>query len=263
MEANNNISQASAEMLLNYLYPELSRKWIARYVGTFYRNYNNDSMSIYEDTNEVILARDGFLKLLPEALISDENELKGGNFQEKYKKVEQKKKFFEEVFLPFNTFSFRENLYIEKNISNLLYTKLDYVLKTYFNYDRAAETNPYVKRISVILPYVSELRANFSRIAKLLGVLMGCKTKMKVNRYSDEDSTRCWVPNVEYQLLIPGLTAEEYRKLKNDVVPLQQFISEWLMPVEVRCEITIKHHNQPQNAGEGLILDYNTEFVEN
>jgi hypothetical protein len=115
----------------------------------------------------------------------------------------------------------------------------------------------------VVLPYISELRANFSRIAKLLGVLMGCKTKMKVNRYSDEDSTRCWVPNVEYQLLIPGLSAEEYRKLKNDVVPLQQFISEWLMPVEVRCEITIKHHNQPQNAGEGLILDYNTEFVEN
>lgn len=262
MDINNDISQISAEMLLNYLYPEMVDKWIAHYVGTFYRNYNNDHLSIYKNTNEVVLARDGFLKLLPEALISDENELKGGDFSGKYQKVEQRRKFFEEVFLPFNTLSFRQKMHIEQKVSELLDSKFDYLLKTYFDYDRTVETNPYVKAMSVFLPYVSKLRANFSQIAKLLGAIFGCRTKMKVGRYSDEDSTRCWIPNVEYQLLIPNLTAEEYRNLKDDVGPLQQFIVEWIMPAEVRCEITIKHHNQPQTAGEGLILDYNTEFIE-
>ena len=83
MNVSYDISQISAEMLLNYLYPELGEKWIVRSAGTFYRNYNNDHLSVYEDTEEVVLARDGFLKLLPEALISDENELKGGHVSEK------------------------------------------------------------------------------------------------------------------------------------------------------------------------------------
>ena len=119
MKASYDISQISAEMLLNYLYPELGEKWVAQYAGTFYRNYNNDHLSVYEETAEVVLARDGFLKLLPEALLSDENDLKGGNFSEKYEKLEQKKKIFQEAFMPFNTFSFRQKIRMEKKLSEL------------------------------------------------------------------------------------------------------------------------------------------------
>ena len=263
MKVSYDISQISAEMLLNYLYPELGEKWVAHYAGTFYRNYNNDHLSIYEETAEVVLARDGFLKLLPEALFSDENELKGGQFAEKYQQLEQKKKIFREVFLPFNMFVFRQKIRMEQKLSELLNAKLDYLLKTYFHYDLEAETNPYIREVAVLLPYVSKLRADFGTIAKLLGQLFGCKTQLKTGRYSELDSTRYWIPNVEYQLLLPGLSAEEYRKLKADIEPLQQFIAEWMMPAEVRCEITIKHHHQPQKVGEGMILDYNTEFTEN
>ena len=263
MEVNYDISQISAELLLNYLYPELGEKWIAHYAGTFYRNYNNDHLSIYEDSAEVVLARDGFLKLLPEALLSEENELRGGNVVEKSQKLEERKKFFREAFLPFNTFSFRQKIRIEQQVSQLLSTKLDYLLKTYFDYDRAAETNPYIKEVAVLLPYVSKLRADFRSIAKLLASLLDCQVKVKVGRYSHEDSTRYWIPNVEYRLLIPNLSSEEYQKLYADLLPLQKFISEWMMPAEVRCEITIKHHHQPQTVGENLILDYNTEFTEN
>lgn len=262
MKASYDISQISAEMLLNYLYPELGEKWVAQYAGTFYRNYNNDHLSVYEETAEVVLARDGFLKLLPEALLSDENDLKGGNFSEKYEKLEQKKKIFQEAFMPFNTFSFRQKIRMEKKLSELLGIKLDYLLKTYFHYDLAAETNPYVKEIAVLLPYVSKLRADFGTIAKLLGHMFGCKIQMKMGRYSHVDSTRYWIPKVEYQMLIPDLSSEEYCKLKADIEPLRQFIAEWMMPAEVRCEITIKHHQQPQTVGEGMILDYNTEFTE-
>ena len=263
MKVSYDISQISAEMLLNYLYPELRDKWVAHYAGTFYRNYNNDHLSVFEDTAEVVLARDGFLKLLPEALLSDENELKGGRFEEKYQQLEQKKKVFREAFLPFDMFAFRQRIRMEQKLSELLDCKLEYLLKTYFHYDLAAETNPYIKEFAVLLPYISKLRADFGTTAKMLGCVFDCKIHLKTGRYSSEDSTRYWIPNVEYQLLIPDLSAEEYRKLKVDVEPLQQFLTEWFMPAEVRCEITIKHHHQPQTIGEGMILDYNTEFTEN
>lgn len=263
MQVSYDISQISAEMLLNYLYPELREKWVAHYAGTFYRNYNNDHLSVYEETAEVVLARDGFLKLLPDALLSDENELRGGEVSEKHHQLEQKKKLFQEAFTPFNTLSFRQKLRIEQEFSQLLSAKIDYLLKTYFNYDLAAETNPYIKEIAVLLPYVSKLRADFSSIAKMLRVLFGCKIKLKRGRYSHVDSTRYWIPKVEYQLILPNLSAEEYCKLKADIEPLQQFIAEWMMPAEVRCEITIKHHHQSQTIGEGLILDYNTELTKN
>ena len=126
MVISNDISQISAEMLLNYLFPELREKWTARYAGTFYRNYNNDHLSVYEDTAEVVLARDGFLKLLPEALLSDENELRGDNFAEKYHKLERRKKLFSEAFLPFDTFAFKQKLRIEQQTSELLQAKLTY-----------------------------------------------------------------------------------------------------------------------------------------
>lgn len=263
MNVSYDISQISAEMLLNYFYPELREKWVARYAGTFYRNYNNDHLSVFEESAEVVLARDGFLKLLPEALLSDENELRGGHALEKSQQLEKKKKLFQEAFMPFNTFSFRQKMNMEQKLSEILRNKLDYLLKTFFHYDLAAETNPYIKKIAVLLPYVSKFRADFGSVARMLGLLFGCKTQLKVGRYSCKDSTRYWIPNVEYQLLMPGLSAEEYRKLKEDITPLQQFIAEWMMPAEVRCEITIKHHRQPQMVGEGMILDYNTEFSEN
>ncbi len=247
-------------MLLNYLYPDLGDQWIARCVGTFYRNYNNDQLSIYEETKEVFLARDGFLKLLPESLLSDEDELRGGNIVEKYKMLESRKRLLKEAFLPFDTFSFRQRMHIEQKVSQLLDVKLDYLLKTFFHYDRSKETNPYVRKISVLLPYVSKLRADFSSVAKLLGTIMNCRIRLKTGRYSHTDSTVHWIPSVEYQVLVHDLTAEQYAKLREEIIPLQTFIAEWFTPAEVRCEITIKHHRLPQIAGSGLILNYNTEF---
>ena len=257
----NDISQVSAEMLLNYLYPEMGGQWIARLAGTFYRNYSHDHIAVYKDSKEVVLARDGFLKVLPEGLLSDENELRGGEVLGKYKRLEQRMHHFREAFLPFDTFSFRQKIKIEQQVSELLDMKLDYLLRTCFHYDRSAETNPYVREMAVLLPYVSKLRADFSSTAKLLGQLLHCKTRLKMGRYSHCDSTRYWIPNVEYQLLIPDLTAEEYRKLSEQLKPLQAFIAEWFTPAEVRSVITIKHHLYPQVTGERLVLDYNTEIL--
>ena len=67
MRQRNNIAEASAEMLLNYLYPEVERKWIAHGEGSFYRNYTNDLLDFDDETMDAWLARDTFLRLLPDA----------------------------------------------------------------------------------------------------------------------------------------------------------------------------------------------------
>ena len=59
MTINRNISQIRAEVLLNYLYPEMSRTWMVQSKGTFYRNYNQDILALYEKEDKAILTRDG------------------------------------------------------------------------------------------------------------------------------------------------------------------------------------------------------------
>ena len=59
MTKRNDIAEIKAEVLLNYLYPEMSSMWTARMEGTFYRNYNHDALTINVDEHDVTLARDG------------------------------------------------------------------------------------------------------------------------------------------------------------------------------------------------------------
>lgn len=248
------ISEIRAEVLLNYLYPEMAGEWIARCEGSFYRNYSDDLMSLFED-REVVLSRDGLLKLLPDGLISDESELTG-NVADNYQKLTARIKLLKEAFLPIDTFFFRQKLNIEQKTSELLKEKLSFLLKKYWGYDIAAENNRYVKEVAVLLPYVSRLRADLGSIGRLLGDIVGCPAEMKLGRYSEEDSTRWWLPKVEYQLLIPELTPEEYTNLREEIVPLQQFVAEWLIPVEMKCEINIRwREKRPQRA----MLDYNVK----
>ena len=88
MRINRNLSQIRAEVLLNYLYPEMESQWIAIDKGTFYRNYNQDALSIDEKEKKVVLARDGFLRLLPDGLLTKNDDLRGEDFAAKYKELE-------------------------------------------------------------------------------------------------------------------------------------------------------------------------------
>ncbi|MDO4755642.1 MAG: hypothetical protein Q4A54_04805, partial [Parabacteroides sp.] len=108
-----NRAEIKAELLLNHLYPEMSEQWIAETRGTFYRNYSEDAMAIEEDLQTVTLSRDGFLKLLPQGLIATDDELRGGNFAQKYEELKKKKMQLEEFFRPMDTFAFRRGLKVE------------------------------------------------------------------------------------------------------------------------------------------------------
>ena len=255
-----NTSEISAEMLLNLLYPELKDKWIVKNKGTFYRNYNPDVLSINEEYHHVDLSRDGFLKLLPQGLLTIDDELKGENFTEKYESLAKRQQLLQEAFKPFDSFTFRRRLHIESNISELLNAKIDYLLQKYFHYDRTKEKNPYIKTIAVILPYISKLRANFGLIKDLLKTVIGCDVEIITGRYSEKDNTRYWLPWLRYDLLISNLTNMEYNELHRDILALEQFINEWFMPFDVKCNLRIKQHNHPCKLEENLTLDYNTEL---
>ena len=260
MSLNTQIPQIGAEMLLNYLYPELQDKWTVRHEGTFYRNYNRDVLALDPENARVRVSRDGILSLLPQGVFSQEEDLRKGDVAEKHKELERQMRLLTEAFLPFDTFSFRRLLKAEQSVSELLSAKLEWLLKTYFNFDLAAETNPYVKEAALLLPYVSRRRGDFSLIRNLLESIFGCRATMEERRYSEFDSTRCWLPVMRYELLVPGLSAQEFTQMSRDLAPLKDFLASWFMPMEVRLEIVIRQHGVRPRMGEALTLDYNTEL---
>ena len=229
MIINRNISQIRAEVLLNYLYPEMNGKWMVQGKGTFYRNYNQDVLAVYEKENKVLLTRDGFLRLLPEGLLTRDDDLRGEDFSEKFKELEWRRELLS-------------------------------VLKEYFNFDIEAEQSELVKEAAVLLPFVSRWRGNLGLVGNILGALMHCEVETIKGRYSPIDTTRLWLPQVTYKLLIPGLTSATYLELRKSLEPLTAFLKEWLIPFDVRCVIEIKQHMIPQNPDGSMTLDYNTEL---
>lgn len=254
------IPEIGAEMLLNYLYPDMTNEWIVSNKGSFYRNYSDDIMSLYLNERQVELSRDGFLKLLPEGVLANEDEFKKVDVAEKFKIMKRREHLLNEAFLPFDTFNFRYFMQVESQIADLLNTKLEYILKHYFDFDLEAEKNPYVRRVAVLLPFAKQWRGDFAMIRKLLAGLFGCEVDMRHGRYSFSDTTRCRLPLVRYDLLIDGLEAESFRELYSQLVPLNDFITEWFMPMEVVCQIKIKEYHQPQQVNTRLVLDYNSEL---
>ena len=254
------IPEVGAEMLLNYLYPELTHEWIVSNKGSFYRNYSDDIMSLYLKERQVELSRDGFLKLLPEGVLTNDDEFKKVDVAEKYKILKRREHLLNEAFLPFDTFYFRYFMMVEQQVADLLNTKLEYILNQYFGFNLEAEKNPYVRRVAVLLPFAKQWRGDFPMIRNLLAGLFGCEVEMRQGRYSFSDTTQCRLPLVRYDLLIDGLEAEKFRELYSQLMPLNDFITEWFMPMEVVCQIKIKEHNQPQQVNTRLVLDYHSEL---
>ena len=138
----NNVPEIRAELLLNYLYPEMFSQWISQNEGLFFRNYNSDLLAIDEEKRVAQVARDSFVKLLPQGLITQETDLKGEDAAEKFKQLELRLRLLRETFKPIDTFRFRESLYVEHQMSSLLQSKLSYILKTYFGVNLDKIENP-------------------------------------------------------------------------------------------------------------------------
>lgn len=246
--------EISAEMLLDYLYPEKTDQWEVETKGTFYRNYNQDAMEVNLQRNSVTLARDGIMRLLPEGIfVTEESKKTESREQETWRLM-----LLNEAFIPFDTLGFRSCLQTEKVISGILDEKWTFIISEVFGY--SAQDTAYMEMVGFI-PLIRNRKGDFQLIKRLLATLCKCPVTMDMShRFSHSDSTRKWVPMVRYELLVDDLTSDEYASLSEKMHPLKNFIQEWMVPFDVRCEIAIKQHGCEQVPGENLILDYNSEL---
>ena len=243
MTNETNLYDISAEFLLNYLHPDQMDQWEVDCAGTFYRNYSEDILAIDEEKGAVRLARDSFLRLLPQGVIANDNALKGNNFEQKYERLKKKEELLRSFFKPVDTLAFRFRLHIENQVTQLSEKKLAFLLKHYFHYDITQEKDPYIQRVAPFLLFVNQLRVEIHK-----------------GLYTWEEDERCACPAIEFQLIVPNLTAEAYDKLDKAIAPLREFLIEWFIPFDTHCVIGIRQHGQPFTLGESLTLDYNTEI---
>lgn len=259
MNTQSNISEIRAEVLLNHLYPEQSDSWIVKNKGTFYRNYSDDILKLDEKLSEVYLSRDGYLRLLPQGLISTDGELKNGEFSVKYQALSERKKILEELFVPFDSWNFRDSVHNEDELSELLENKLNILLNKYFGVDIKEETNPYVREMIHLLPIVNRLRGDFSRICDVLTALLKYKVTMEVSCYNWTDKASDTQPMISYKVWIPNLTKEGYIALEKNIEGLSNFIVEWFIPFDTRCIIELKAA-ETSTLNNNMLLNYNTKL---
>lgn len=245
------INEINAEMLLNYLYPDLQDEWVAQYCGTFYRNYNNDALEVDAKEKKVRLARDGFLKLLPPEYISPENET------EKDEALRRRIAMLTDAFLPFDSMMFRNSLKIEKTVAGLLERKLSIVLSKIFAIDYDSIKNQLVRDAALLLPYVRESRGDVNWVRKMLESITLCPVEMKLGRWSENDNTKAWLPFVHYSVVCDGLTQRDYLREKGNIEELETFVMEHWMPVEVMMKIDLITHNVDSNC---MMLNYSAEL---
>lgn len=254
--------EISAEMLLNYLYPEKEYQWKVSCKGSFYRNYNDDSIKLDPDASYVELARDGFLKYLPDGLLSDVEDLrKHRDKSGAYEKINFRRNLLTEAFSPLDNFNFKERLYLEKQVSSVLYDKVKIILQDYFDINLDGEKDPLVRKLMMWMPFVSDYRGDLHFVKMLLRKLLECEVELDLShRFSESDSTRAWLPEVRYTVVIPDLDSGTFCECLERLAPLKAFIEEWFMPFDVNFVMDIRPHGSSERGAWEGILDYNCEL---
>ena len=241
--ANTNISALRAEVLLNHLYPEQSDSWIVTNKGTFYRNYNEDILQLDANLSQVSLSRDGLLRLLPQGLVNTKDELKTA----------------EELFIPFDSWRFRDSLRAEEDFAYLLENRLNLILKTYYGVDIEAETNLYVREMMKLLPLARSIRGNFHKIGDILKAILNKRVSTHITCYNWSDKTADTQPMICYKVWVPDLTTDSYKELEKDIEDLKKFLVEWFIPFDIFCAIEIKAEKNT-SLNNAMLLNYNTKL---
>lgn len=255
-----NLSEVHAEMLLHYLYPEMDDNWSVEHLGTFYRNFNSDLIVYDEESGEIQVARDGFTKLLPPGMLFANTTQQTKDQKPNPRKLKDRQLLLREMFQPIDNTSFRLHISVEREVADLLDSKLQYVLETYFHYDPTIEKNEYIRQVAGMLPLVRNIRGDYMTIRNILAALFNCEVTCSIGRYSDTDQTQSWIPQVTYELLIERLDPECYEEMAGHLEQLRLFMQEWFFPFDVQCIMNIKWHHQGMNDTNHWMLDYNTEL---
>lgn len=243
-----------AEMWLNYIYPDMNSRWVVRSSGAFLRNYSEDIIAIDNDSSSLGLSRNGFIQLLPSGLISSDIV---GN-AEQVKADNMKLKVLGDIFSPLDTLNFRRSLGVESIVADLTDNKLSYILKTFFDFDYDMESNPYVKRASVLLPTISKIRGDLGFVQDLLAALLDCKVDIKTGQYRTNERSDYMLPKVTYTMKIYDLTHKEYIELESELEPLYAMLREWFIPFDIESLFVIEHHRDSVAlTDDSTLLGYN------
>lgn len=141
-------------------------------------------------------------------------------------------------------------------VSEILDSKEDFIFRQYFGIDIKSIENKYVADAVRILPFVKDFRGDYSFIRNLLSLLLCCQVTVSKGKYSDTDTTVCYVPRIVFRAEIPGLDRESYLEKRREIKPLEDFVREWLIPAEAVCEIQICAEGI-SIVQETTLLDYN------
>lgn len=256
MKIKGNIPEGKAEFLLGLLYPEIGNEWDARFNSSFTRNYLSDLTAIddrSEDAMCVELTRDGVIDLLPDSLLSTDDELKSGDFKESYEEMTRRLRLLRETFRPLDTVLFRHSMKLEGATAKLLSDKLDFLLKTFYDFDLKKIQNPYIKALAPLLLNVTEFRGNFELLKYYIGKATGWPTTMKISQWSDTDTSLAPIPYLEYNLNIRGL-GQNYEASAQEIQELEDFIRERFIPAYMQFKINIVTDSDLDSP---LMLDYN------
>lgn len=257
------MSEISAEMQLGYSYPDNDSNWIVQSKGTFYRNYQSDVMSLDEQTNVVELARDGFLHLLPQGVITNDYDLNTDNpYQKKavWNELQARKRRLDAAFQPVDTMRFRNRMLVEKNISEAVRDKQAIIMKEVYGINVEDYPNPFIKQMMHILPRVRQYRGDLESIRNFLSSCTDSEVELVRKRYSDTDTSRQWIVQVIYNIYIDNLSSVEYQEMTEKVDQIEDFLREWLIPIEVKLKVKIKMRTKTRTIGSSFILDYNIQL---
>ncbi len=246
-------NELSAEFLLATCFGEV-KEWSAAYASFFSRNYTGDLKSVNPDTKTVTLTRNGIYDILPEKMFFDVEELRfkeSRDFAMRVGEIYEEQKNIKDYFRPFDSFFFNQSLNLHKSAAHLEDHRNAVLLKTLFDYDIEAETNPYVALLAPLLVHVAELRANFNALTNIFCEILGCQVEYSI-LHQDE---------VMFVVNKPNLNSSEYKGYMGILKPFFDFVAYWFVPMEMDCHYKVKHRQQRFVLSDErpLVLDYNTQ----
>lgn len=263
---NIDFTNIKAEVLLNYLYPNRKDAWIVENKGTFFRNYQADLMDINLDDNKVSLCRDNFISLLPENIFfrREVKAKKDVEFRRK-EQIKEDRDNYESlcsIFAAIDTFRFRDSLEYEAFFSLVYENKMQLLLKEIYGYDYEKEQNKYVKKLSPLILQSAKIKGDIELIREILELLLSeefnCKVKKKISEYRENAWRTCFLTQVIYYIIIPGLDKDNYKQLSQEFEPLFSFLKEWFLPIHLRTDFIIIDNDNEAISSRSL-LGYNTK----
>ncbi|MFR9650578.1 MAG: hypothetical protein SNG35_00945 [Rikenellaceae bacterium] len=258
MEYEVEFSNIRAEVLLNYLYPELGEEWIVENLGLFYRNYQEDLISLDEKSHQLSLARSSYLKLLPSGMIS--NERSNGSDAEQRENERRSIRQLTEIFKPVDSFYFRRSIGNESFLAMMYEQRVEYLLKHIYRYDLKSERSKYVRDMAPLLLLRDRIKGDMGLIRDLLSMLLDLEVKMDIDSYHDNDWSEIVIARVVYTITVEDLSKDRYRLTREELDPLCEFILEWFVPLDMVVVFKIHDtHLDSMIKGDGL-LGYNLKL---